>query len=351
MRPPVLAALLLASGLGLAPAARADAPALLLPPTLGRPDRVWIAGRVLEERHGTRGPALVRNARVLAGRNLVGAPVHASLLGRTGHAVSGHDGEFEIAIDAAPGAPFPAGELRAAVVVPGATAEAAVIVVDPDAPFLMVSDLDDTVAVTNVASTLGLLAATFLEDADTHPAVPGMAALYRCLAAPRSGPSPALAFVSGSPVQLAPRIDRFLARNGFPRAALYLRNLGPGTLSGYKEPVLARLAERFPQPLVLVGDSGERDPEIYAALARAHRGRVVAVLVRQATPDPGPAARFEGERLFADPGDAARDAAARGLADPACVAAEFPPEPIAPGPPPSGPGATPPAAPEGAPAR
>ena len=306
-----------------APPAQADVPALLLPPSLGRPDRVWIAGRVLEERHETRGPAAVRNARLLAAGDLEGAPVHAGLLGRVGHAMSGADGEFEI--EAAPGAPFLAGELRATVTVPGASAEAVVHVVPPEAPFLLVSDFDDTVAVTGVTSLPRLLATTFLEDGDTQPAVPGMAALYRCLASPRAGvAAPALAFVSGSPVQLAPRIGRFLARNGFPPAALYLRDLGPATLSGYKQPVLARLAGRFPQPLVLVGDSGEKDPEIYAEFAAAHPGRVLATFIRQATPAPGPPARFAAARLFAEPARAGREAAALGLADPACVALAFP---------------------------
>jgi phosphatidate phosphatase APP1 len=316
-----LAAALLALA---ARATSADTPALLLPPSLGRPDLVWVAGRVLEEAHGERGPAVVRNARALAGKNLAGAPVHVAFLGRTGHAVSGRHGEFEVALEAAPGTPFPPGEHRAVVVVPGARGEALVRVVPPDAPFLLVSDLDDTVAVTNVTSKRGLLTATFVQDADTQPAVPGMAALYRCLLARSGGPEPSLAFVSGSPVQYAPRVARFLARNGFPPGALYLRDLGPATLSGYKEPVLARLAERFPQPLVLVGDSGERDPEIYAAFAREHPGRVLAVWIRQATPDPGPPERFLGERLFADPAEVARDAASRALAEASCVEVAFP---------------------------
>ncbi|HET6922171.1 MAG TPA: App1 family protein, partial [Anaeromyxobacteraceae bacterium] len=105
--------------------------------------------------------------------------------------------------------------------------------------------------------------------------------------------------------------------------ALYLRNLGPGTLSGYKQPVLARLARRFPQPLVLVGDSGEKDPEVYAEFAAAHPGRALATFIRQAGAAPGPAARFASARLFADPGAAAREAAARGLASAECVASAF----------------------------
>jgi phosphatidate phosphatase APP1 len=303
----------------------ADVPALLLPPTLGRPDRVWVSGRVLEEKHGDRGPAAYRTARVLAGSNLPGADVEVSFLGQVGRAVSGHDGEFEVELAAPADRPFPVGRHEAQVHASAgrgprakAVTESAVVeVVSPDAPFLLVSDFDDTVAVTNVTDKGKLLAATFLQDAETQPAVPGMAALYRCLTA---GGAP-LAFVSGSPVQLAPRLSRFLEKHGFPPAALYLRNVGPHTLSGYKEPVLARLLARFPElPLLLVGDSGEKDPEIFAALAKDHPGRVLRAYVRKATPEPGPARRFEGLLLFADPAEVEADARGRGIVAGACPA-------------------------------
>jgi len=307
----------------LAQGARADTPALLLPPSLARPDLAWISGRVLEERQGRHGPPAIRSARALSVGNLVGAQVEVTFLGRSARTTSGHDGEFEIAIAAAPGAPFATGAQRAAVRVAGASAEAVVYVVPPEAPFLLVSDLDDTLAVTNATSVRGVLHSTFAEDAETQPAVGGMAAFYRCLLEGHAAPPP-VAVVSGSPVQLAARVERFLAKNGFPPAALFLRNLGPRTLSGYKEPVLAELAERFSQPFVLVGDSGERDPEIYAAFARANPGRVLATYVRQATANPGAAARFDELQLFTDPAAAARDAARLGLAAPGCVERAFP---------------------------
>ena len=218
-------------------------------------------------------------------------------LGRTATAVSGHDGEFEVEIAAAPGAPFPAGPQPVEISTAGVTKASTVHVVPASAPFLVVSDFDDTVAVSQVTSKRKLLKHTFLEDAETQPAVPGMAPLYRCLAA--SGAP--FAFVSGSPIQLAPRIGRFLEVNGYPAPALYLRNLGPKSLSGYKEPVLRTLAARFPQPLVLIGDSGEKDPEIYAALAKELPGRVKRIYVRRAGPK-GKASRYEGELLFKDRG-------------------------------------------------
>lgn len=307
--------------LALPAAAAADTPALLLPPGLGRPGVVWVAGRVLEEAHGKHGPKPVRTARTLAASNLVGAEVEVTFLGRSARATSGHDGEFEVEIRAAEGKPFPPGPNEAEVRVAGVTAPARVRVVDAGAPFLLISDFDDTVAVTHATSTGKLLASTFLEDAETQPVVDGMAALYRCLAA---GGAP-VAFVSGSPVQLAPRLTRFLAKHGFPEAALFLRNLGPGTLHGYKEPVLERLATRFPDlPLVLVGDTGERDPEIYAAFSAAHPGRVLRAYLRQATETDVPPARAAGALVFRDPAAAARDAAGRGLAGQRCVAEAFP---------------------------
>jgi phosphatidate phosphatase APP1 len=307
--------LLLALALSALPAA-GEEPALLLPPSLGRTDTVWIAGRVLEEAHAQLGSAALRNLRALAAGNLEGATVEVRFLGRTASTVSGHDGEFEVEIPAAPGAPFPPGFQPVEVEVSGARTKGTVQVVAPDAPFIVVSDFDDTVAVTHVLSKPRLLATTLLEDGDTHPPVDGMARFYQCLAA-AGRPAPAFAIVSGSPVQFAPRLARFLKRNGFPPAALYLRSLGPSTLSGYKEPVLRKLAARFPQPLVLVGDSGEKDPEIYGALTRELPGRVRRIYIRQAGP-PGDASRFEGELLFAAPDEAERDAAELGLAPKDC---------------------------------
>ncbi|BDG01981.1 phosphatase domain-containing protein [Anaeromyxobacter oryzae] len=314
------------------PAAPREAPALLVPPALGRTDLVWISGRVLEEAQGQHGPAALRTARALSASNLEGAAVEVTFLGRTARAVSGDDGEFLVAIPAGDGPPFPAGASPVQVRAGGAGATGVVHVVDPAAPFLLVTDFDDTVAVTNVARPGGAVRTTFLEDADTQPAVPGMAALYRCLVVrPEGTPAPAVAFVSGSPVQLAPRLVRFLERNGFPPAALFLRNLGPGSLSGYKEPVLRTLLARFPQKLVLIGDTGERDPEIYAALAREFPDRVLRIYLRRATAGPDPAARLDGALPFSDPAVPARDAAGRALADLACVDAAFPGKGAAPG--------------------
>lgn len=289
---------------------RSSASDLILPTALGRPGVVWISGRVVNE-SVERGPRALRALHRLAARNWTGAPVTIRFAGRTVSTVSGHDGEFEVELHAPEGAPYPAGPRAVEVEAPGVIAMGIVLVVPDEAPFIVVTDFDDTLAVSHVTSKYRLLATTFFEDADSHPPVDGMPALYRCLAAGRPI-APAYAVVTGWPIQFAPRLVRFLEKNGYPPMALFLRNLGRTTLTRYKEPVLERLAARFPHPFVLVGDSGERDPEIYARFARAHPGRVLRIYIREAD-EVGPPERFKGMLLFTDPAEAVRDAIALGL--------------------------------------
>lgn len=313
------------------PAEAAPAPSgsIVLFPALGRPTQVRVSGRALatspEEPPGS---PLERNLRRFTAESAEGRTVEITFAGQVRRVTAGDDGFFEAAFAAPMERPFAPGlhEVGAAGV--GASAHGKVQVVSDAAPFLVVTDLDDTLVVTNVASTRALLKSALLADAATTPPVPGMAAFLRC-ALGGTRPAAGAIVVSGTPVELAPRVERFLALNGFPFAALSLRNLGPRTLSGYKEPVLRALLSTFPQAVVLVGDSGERDPEIYAALRAEFPGRVAAIYIRDAGRS-ADAARFEGMVLFREAEAAARDAAAHGWADRACVEREFAPAPSRP---------------------
>jgi phosphatidate phosphatase APP1 len=91
----------------------------------------------------------------------------------------------------------------------------------------------------------------FAKDELTQPVVPGMSAFYACL---RAKPSkPVFALVSGSPVQYVTRVSRFLQMHDFPVFGLYLRDLGPNTLSDYKQPIIRSLLKSVPGPVVLDG--------------------------------------------------------------------------------------------------
>jgi phosphatidate phosphatase APP1 len=303
--------------------ASAADPAIILYPQLGRPDHVTVAGRVLQSKPSKGSSTLSRNLRRLMAPNWSGAPVEAAFFEVKGKATSGHDGSFELRLDAPPKKPFALGLATVDAQVPGASERSAIRVVGDDAPFVVVSDFDDTVAVTNVLHKDKLLAAALLKDADTTPPVEGMSAWYRCLqGAGEKKVEPAFALVSGSPVQFTSRITAFLSAQGFPFMGLYLRDLGPDTLKGYKQPIIRKLAAELPNPLVLIGDSGEHDPEVYAEMVGELKGRVLRVYIHDVGRSEDPK-RFEGMFLFKDARAAAKDAVDRGLMSKACLEKAF----------------------------
>ncbi|KCV70543.1 hypothetical protein H696_02889 [Fonticula alba] len=105
-----------------------------------------------------------------------------------------------------------------------------------------------------------------------------------------------LHYVSNSPWQLARPVRQFLATFGFPVTSLHLKafHLGDRTWRSLLQPpergksaaissLLARLPPR--RRVLLIGDSGERDPELYATVVRliASKCRIVAVAIRHVT--------------------------------------------------------------------
>ena len=301
-------------------AARAEG-AVLLYDAVGTPAQVTVQGRALRHAPEQSSSTLSRNLKRLLAANDPGAKVEVRFEGQAATVAAGHDGAFEVTF-AAPDGGFPVGPRQVEAKVNGdALGIATVQVAAPEAPFLVVSDFDDTLAVTRVTSKRGLLKSALLQDEADQPVVAGMPEFYRCLRAERPAPPP-FALVSGSPVQYLPRIRAFLGRHGFPAFGLYLRDLGPGTLQDYKQPVIRALLKALPQPVVLVGDSGERDPEVYGQIRTEFPQRVAAIYIRDAGRAADPK-RFADMVLFKAPSEAARDAATRGLADAACVASAF----------------------------
>lgn len=311
---------LLSTFLLLASSAALAGPAVLLSPALGRGDGIFIQGRVLKEAPTAGSSVLSRNLRRLTAPNWKGAKVEVSFLGSTATVTSGHDGAFEVNLLPPQGTTFPPGFALVEAKVAGATAQARVEVVADTTPFLVISDFDDTLALTHVVKPTKMMETALLRDSDTQQVVPGMAAFYGCLKAPTA---PAFALVSGSPVQFGPRVSSFLGRHGFPPFGLYLRDLGPGTLSNYKQPAIRRLLSQFSLPVVLVGDSGEKDPEIYAQIREEFPGRVKAIYIRDAGRSEK-ASRFTDMLLFKEASEAAAHAAKSGLANAACVSGAFP---------------------------
>lgn len=296
--------------------------AVVLFPAIGSPDKVTLSGRVFRDDASSGSSTLSKNLRRLLVTNWEGAPVEVRYAGQSINVVSGHDGNFEAVFEAAPPKAFALGLQKAEARVDKAKSGlAGVEILDPKAPFFVVSDFDDTIAVSEVLVRRKLVVNTMLKDQATQSVVPGMSAFYACL---RENPGKtAFALVSGSPVQFSSRIGTFLVNHRFPPMGLYLRDLGPNTLSHYKQPVIRALLRGMPNPVVLIGDSGEHDPEVYRQIVEEFPDRVLRIYIRNAGRALDPR-RFDGQVLFDEPKQAALDAVEKGLAPAACVAKAFP---------------------------
>ena len=190
----------------------------------------------------------------------------------------------------------------------GAPATGTVHAPDPAADVAVVSDIDDTVVDSGVAhGPVAVVQTVLLTDATARVPLEGAAELYRALAArPGGGPDRPVFYVSTSPWNLAELLEDFLHRHGFPSGPLFLTDWGPGRSGllrigahAHKLTALRRIAQDLPGPrLVLLGDSGQADAEIYATFAAEHPGRVAAVYIRRAgAQTPARRARLEASAV------------------------------------------------------
>lgn len=155
-----------------------------------------------------------------------------------------------------------------------------------DARFGIVSDVDDTIIETGVQRIGEMLLQTFAGSELTRTPFEGAPELYRDLA---DGDRNPVFYVSSSPWNLHSFLQRFLVHRDFPLGPLLLRDL-IGTADGRarKHERIEEVLALHPQlPFVLIGDSGERDPQVYADIVRSHPGRVRAVYIREVRLDPG----------------------------------------------------------------
>mgnify|MGYP001344822247 CR=1 FL=1 len=213
-----------------------------------------------------------------------------------------------------------------------AAARAAVPLVQNARParFGVISDIDDTLLVTNVQNLFAMARSLFSGRADQRPHFPGAPALYRGL---HQGGNP-LFFVSSSPWNLHDLLEETFDAHGLPERLTFLRDWGisdqeilPIDNVDHKLALLRQITAFFPDlPFLLIGDSGQQDPEIYARFVQENPGRVLAVYIRDVSPDPRRDAAVlalgtSGVPLLLAPDSLAmaRDAAARGWLDAAAV--------------------------------
>jgi phosphatidate phosphatase APP1 len=168
----------------------------------------------------------------------------------------------------------------------GTEVTAPVFVLDPAAPFGVLSDIDDTVMVTALPRPLLAAWNTFVLNEHARTPTPGMAVLYDRLH--HANPAAPFLYLSTGAWNVAPTLRRFLSRNLYPPGPLLLTDWGPTPdrvfRSGraHKIDELERLAHEFPDvKWLLIGDDGQHDEETYSGFAQAHPENVAAICIRQ----------------------------------------------------------------------
>lgn len=178
---------------------------------------------------------------------------------------------------------------------PKAKTEAEVFLPHTGSRYIVISDIDDTVMYTGVANKFIMLKNLFFRPAASRVAFPGVAAFYRALHAGKSGKeaNPML-YVSRAPWSIYGMLDAFFHMHRIPVGpVLFLRDWGmtpkrpfPRQAKGHKLQLIRRMLEVYQGlPFILIGDSGQHDPDIYASIVRENPGRILAIYIRNVSRD------------------------------------------------------------------
>jgi hypothetical protein len=150
----------------------------------------------------------------------------------------------------------------------------------------LISDIDDTIKHSAISSgAREIFRNAFIRDlSDLN--IDGVQEWYSRLA--KMGVN--FHYVSNSPWQLYPVLQKYFAMTGLPPGSFHLKQYS-GMLQGIFEPVAERkkstldhIANDFPERrFILVGDSGEADLEVYLDFVAENPGRVLAIMIRDVT--------------------------------------------------------------------
>ncbi len=169
-----------------------------------------------------------------------------------------------------------------------ASATGSVLFPSRNAQFGVISDMDDTVIQTDVTKWLRVIGTVLFGNAYTRLPFKGVAAFYTALQQGTQGGDNPLFYVSSSPWNLYDLILRLLRIEGIPLGPIMLRNwrsgggeLFPSEHGSFKKGEVQRILDTYSGlPFILIGDSGEQDPEIYSDIVADYPGRILAVYIR-----------------------------------------------------------------------
>jgi phosphatidate phosphatase APP1 len=174
------------------------------------------------------------------------------------------------------------------------TSTARMLVPPADAEFGIISDLDDTVIKSSAGNKLRQLQLLFGNDVRSRAAFAGVEQLYHGLVGGPSGTnSNPIFYISRSGWNIYDVFQEFLEDKNIPPGPLFLQDLAfkedKSSALGHeshKRDRIRSLLDVYPRlQFVLIGDSGQDDPETYRRIVHQKPDRVKAIYLRDVSPD------------------------------------------------------------------
>ena len=153
---------------------------------------------------------------------------------------------------------------------------------------LSISDIDDTIVPTGVANKPKMPWRLYFANGEGHRPFPGMDTLLRGLHAGGNGTARnPIFYLSRSPWGIYPLLQDFFNRHdplrhgAVARLGISWHHTLPRRAADHKNRMIGNVMQALPGlPTVLIGDSGQHDPEVYADVVRRFLDRVCVVYIR-----------------------------------------------------------------------
>jgi phosphatidate phosphatase APP1 len=174
---------------------------------------------------------------------------------------------------------------------PEVTANGIVRVITGKVNRIIVSDIDDTVLVSHSTQLFRKLRLMLFHNALTRTPFEGVSSFYKALEKGKDTTDNPFFYVSSSEWNLYDLLENFFDHNDIPKGVLQLRKLensiykfwksGQGSHEHKYEKIKFLLEFYKSQQFILIGDSGQKDPEIYLRLANDFPGRIGSIYIRK----------------------------------------------------------------------
>ncbi len=171
----------------------------------------------------------------------------------------------------------------------GEKKRAPVLVEGQNNTFGVISDIDDTVLVSNTTHKMRFLYKTLTQDARTRSPFEGVVDFYQALVRGGNGESSnPIFYISSSHWNIYGSLATFLDVNNIPRGPLLLKRFS-GIISmikqigdhAHKRGKIRRVLNTYPDlNFILIGDSGQQDAPIYKDIAEDYPDRIEAIYIR-----------------------------------------------------------------------